>query len=192
MSSSVTKHERLECNACDWKGPRSEAVHFKHDASVLLCPECKETTVQSAPLSSNQCDAWILWFADIDREQIHFGGHGAEVAARKAYDNAKMAWTCRLYHCISHSGFGPESAHETPCAAHVGAKHPGCPICYPNLTVPELNAQYARIIHLPVETAVVHPTQTEEDAMSLARARADGTAERGVDDLLAHLANSSK
>jgi len=36
-------------------------------------------------------------------------------------------------------------AQET-CPAHVGAKHPGCPACYPNLTFPELNAQYKRII----------------------------------------------
>lgn len=53
MDADPTSNQRLECNACDWKGPRSEAVHFKHDASVLLCPECKETTVQSTPLSSN-------------------------------------------------------------------------------------------------------------------------------------------
>lgn len=49
----LSSNQRLECNACDWKGPRSEAVHFKHDASVLLCPECKETTMQSAPLAPN-------------------------------------------------------------------------------------------------------------------------------------------
>lgn len=52
--TNPTSNQRLECNACDWKGPRSEAVHFKHDASVLLCPECKETTMQSAPLAPNQ------------------------------------------------------------------------------------------------------------------------------------------
>src|ERR1700761_4116821 len=42
-------------------------------------------------------------------------------------------------------------APET-CPAHVGAKHPGCPMCYPRLTVPELNAQYERIIGDAQET----------------------------------------
>ena len=50
------------------------------------------------------------------------------------------------------------AAHET-CPSHIGAKHPGCPVCYPNLTVPELNAQYARIIGGQQET---FPPQSEQ------------------------------
>lgn len=60
-----------------------------------------------------ECDAWILWFSDIDREQVHFHGHGAKEAAIKAYEHAKMAWTCRLYHCVAHSGYGPETTHDS-------------------------------------------------------------------------------
>lgn len=32
------------CNACDWKGPTADCVHPKHDSTMLLCPECHETT----------------------------------------------------------------------------------------------------------------------------------------------------
>lgn len=64
-------------------------------------------------LTLNECEAWILWFSDIDREQVHFHGHGAKEAALKAYEHAKMAWTCRLYHCVAHSGYGPETAHDS-------------------------------------------------------------------------------
>lgn len=29
---------------CSWVGPESEAVHPKHDPTMLLCPVCRETT----------------------------------------------------------------------------------------------------------------------------------------------------
>lgn len=37
---------KLECcnEDCGWVGPASEAVHPKHDASQVLCPECYEVT----------------------------------------------------------------------------------------------------------------------------------------------------
>lgn len=41
---SVLKEPVYECcnDACPWRGPRSETVHPKHDATRLLCPECHE------------------------------------------------------------------------------------------------------------------------------------------------------
>ena len=33
-----------ECNYCDWIGWAYDCVHPKHIESLLLCPECNETT----------------------------------------------------------------------------------------------------------------------------------------------------
>ena len=38
-----------ECNNCDWVGWEWDCVTYKHLESVLLCPECYETTVGVTP-----------------------------------------------------------------------------------------------------------------------------------------------
>jgi len=38
-----------ECNACDWVGWASDCVTPKHQVSLLLCPECQETTFCITP-----------------------------------------------------------------------------------------------------------------------------------------------
>lgn len=40
---------------------------------------------------------WIVTFADVDMEDVHFGGHGAENAARVYFNMRRTAWTCSLF-----------------------------------------------------------------------------------------------
>ncbi len=52
-------------------------------------------------------DSYFLWFADVDVESVHFSGAGSRDAAYRAFEQAKMSWTCRLYHCVEHTGYEP-------------------------------------------------------------------------------------
>lgn len=38
-----------ECNNCEWIGWASDCVSPKHTQSLLLCPECHETTCYVTP-----------------------------------------------------------------------------------------------------------------------------------------------
>lgn len=42
--SDITETRSCNNEACGWKGPASECVHPKHDPSMVLCPNCRETT----------------------------------------------------------------------------------------------------------------------------------------------------
>lgn len=34
------------CNACEWSGPEPDLVHFKHDETFKVCPDCHETVYE--------------------------------------------------------------------------------------------------------------------------------------------------
>jgi NAD-dependent SIR2 family protein deacetylase len=41
--------EIRECNSCDWVGYVDDCFHPKHQQSLMLCPDCKETTFVITP-----------------------------------------------------------------------------------------------------------------------------------------------
>lgn len=52
-------------------------------------------------------DAYLLVYADPDREQEFFAGYGAEEAAYRRFHQAAAAWTCRLFKAVAATGYGP-------------------------------------------------------------------------------------
>jgi hypothetical protein len=59
-------------------------------------------------------ERWLLWFADPDKKPEHFSGHGAEEAARRRFDQARMAWTCWLFRTVESPALETRTAPEAP------------------------------------------------------------------------------
>jgi hypothetical protein len=53
-------------------------------------------------------------YADPDKENVFFAGHGAAASARATFENAKAAWTCILFREVDATGFVPVPSPEPP------------------------------------------------------------------------------
>jgi hypothetical protein len=90
---------------------------------------------------------WLLYYADVDVSPELFAGHGAEQAALRRFEQAKIGWTCVLYREYTPTpeqpaqGMTQESIHEmcaylkcgecAKCPAIVSSPYgPGEPGCY--------------------------------------------------------------
>lgn len=92
LYSGSKETEIRVCNNCDWVDKKKDTVHPKHDESMILCPECKETTEQ---VTAN-------WFKELRTDK------------RKA-----VYWLIRTYIAYSREGWeeGPtmNEIHEKIC-----------------------------------------------------------------------------
>jgi hypothetical protein len=61
------------------------------------------------------CDGeniWLLVYEDQDMEPVLFSNHGADEAARKAFEHAATKWTVRLFKCVAQDGYGPGTGQQ--------------------------------------------------------------------------------
>jgi hypothetical protein len=72
-----------------------------------ITPELR-ADIDAALVQRPEPEAYIIWFADVDRPAEHFSGYGATEAAYKRFEQVSVSWTCRLF--VSPPNAAPPSA----------------------------------------------------------------------------------
>lgn len=90
-----------------------------------MCPTCDGENI------------WLLVYEDQDMEPVLFSNHGADEAARKAFEHAATKWTVRLFKCVAQDGYGPGTGQQPgvcpgrkgSCRTGSGYLREDCPAC---------------------------------------------------------------
>ncbi len=61
------------CSGCDWVGPESKCLDFKHPVGEMFCPECHETT-EEIDIMLSPCAALRAALADFFETVINKSG----------------------------------------------------------------------------------------------------------------------
>jgi hypothetical protein len=83
--------DALPCDTCNGPGQQPRAG---------VCPKCDGESI------------WLLVYEDQDMEPVLFSNHGADEAARKAFEHAATKWTVRLFKCVAQDGYGPGTGQQ--------------------------------------------------------------------------------
>ncbi|TDR82160.1 hypothetical protein DFP86_102274 [Paludibacterium purpuratum] len=125
----TAQEERRVCisDECGWIGPLSETVHPKHDASMILCPECHEVTELAQPAQTLAGDP-IRKLIGIHTEYLDANPYCYfELAYTRRTD--WMAWICSKPHADDPDrvvlACGQGSTPEEACARAIAAKLKG-------------------------------------------------------------------